>query len=79
MGVFFAGAGFGTAINQVLRTQNGYLLNIRQVIYTVWAGLFDLDPDNGISLQSAWIVIGLVLAATVMLLLRKVRPFEVVK
>jgi len=79
MGVFFAGAGFGSAVNQVLRTQNGYLLNIRQVIYTVWAGLFGTDPDNGLSLQNAWMVLGVVVAACILLLLRRVRAFEVVK
>lgn len=79
MGVFFAGAGFGSAVNQVLRTQNGYLLNIRQVIYTVWAGLFGTDPDNGLSLQSAWITLGVVVVACIWLLLRRVRAFEVVK
>ena len=79
MGVFFAGAGFGGAVNEVMRTQSGYLLNIREVIYTVWAGLFDLDPDNGMSLQSAWIALGVVVAACIWLLLKRVRPFEVIK
>jgi len=79
MGIFFAGAGFGGAVNQVLVTQNGYLLNIRQVIYTVWAGMFGEDPDNGLSLSSAWIALGVIGVACVWLLLKKVRPFEVVK
>jgi ABC-2 type transport system permease protein len=79
MGVFFAGAGFGSAVNQVLRTQNGYLLNLRQVIYTVWSGLFDIDPENGLSLESAWIALGAMTGVAVWLLLRRVRAFEVVK
>jgi len=79
MAVFFAGAGFGGAVNQVLRTQQGYLLNIRQVIYTVWAGLFRTDPDNGLSLESAWITLGIVAVACLWLLLRRVRAFEVIK
>ena len=79
MGIFFAGAGFGSAVNEVMRTQQGYLLNIRQVIYTVWSGLFDLDPENGLSLQSAWTAVGLLSAACIWLLMRRVRAFEVVK
>lgn len=79
MGVFFAGAGLASAVNEVLRTQNGYLLNLREVIYTVWAQLFDTDPGNGLSLQSAWITLGVVVISCLWLLLRRVRPFEVVK
>lgn len=79
MGVFFAGAGLGSAVNQVLRTQNGYLLNVRQVIYTVWAGLFGVDPGNGLALDSAWMALGAMAGVALWLLLRRVRAFEVVQ
>ena len=34
LGVFFAGAGFGAAINAVMRTKNGSLIDIAQVMAT---------------------------------------------
>jgi hypothetical protein len=49
------------------------------VIYTVWSGLFDIDPENGLSLESAWIALGAMTGVAVWLLLRRVRAFEVVK
>ena len=79
LGVFFAGAGFGTALNSVMLTQYGTLLNLTQVMYTVWSQLFRVGPTDGISAQSAWICLGVVCAICLWMLLKRVRPFEVVK
>ena len=79
LGVFFAGAGFGTALNNVMRTQYGTLLNLTQVMYTVWSQLFRVGPTDGISARSAWICLGVVCAICLWMLLKRVRPFEVVK
>ena len=79
LGVFFAGAGFGSALNSVMRTQYGTLLNLTQVMYIVWSKLFRQTPDTGISVQAAWICLGVVCAICLWMLLRRVRPFEVVK
>src|SRR5579862_683535 len=62
LGVFFVGAGFGSALNAVARTKYGTLLNLPQVIYTVWMQLFRYDPDTGISVQAAWICLAVVCA-----------------
>ena len=40
-GVFFVGAGFGAAVNGVLRTKWGHLLNISYLIGSVWVTLFE--------------------------------------
>ena len=79
LGVFFAGAGFGTAINAIMRTKNGSLINLTQVIYTVWMKLFRAEPDTGISVTSAWTCLAVVCALCLWLLMRRVRAFEVVK
>ena len=79
LGVFLGGAGLGSAINQIMRTQYGSLLNLTQVIYTIWSQLFDITPDPGISVGEAWTSLGVISAVCLLLLSRKVRPFEVVR
>ena len=79
LGVFFAGAGFGSALNSVMRTQYGTLLNLTEVMFTIWSKLFRWPLDTGISLEAAWICVGVVAAACFWLLIRRVRAFEVVK
>jgi hypothetical protein len=77
--VFFAGAGFGVAINSVMHTHNGSLIDIAQMMATAWAQLLHYDSGNGISAAQAWSVLVLVSAISVWLLSKKVRAFEVVK
>jgi ABC-2 type transport system permease protein len=79
LGVFFAGAGFGAAINAVMRTHYGTLINLGETSFTVWSKLFRHDPGNGVALTDAWISLGLACAICLWLLSRKVRAFEVVK
>jgi ABC-2 type transport system permease protein len=79
LGLFVAGAGFGTALNSIVRTEYGTLMNLTLVMYTVWSQLFGLEPDTGLSVGEAWGVIALVCAGCVWLLSKKVRAFEVVK
>ena len=79
LGLFFAGAGFGAAINAVMRTHNGALIDIVQMMATAWRHLLRFDTDNGISVMQAWAVLGIVCAISLWLLSKKVRAFEVVK
>jgi ABC-2 type transport system permease protein len=79
LGVFFVGAGFGAAINGVMRTKNGSLIDIVQMMATAWGQLFRYDSGNGITAAQAWMVLGIVCAISLWLLSRKVRAFEVVK
>ena len=79
LGVFFAGAGFGNAINNVLRTNNGSLIDLTQVAHTIWAGLLRYDSGTEMSLPEAWTVIAITCALCVFLLSRRVRAFEVVR
>jgi ABC-2 type transport system permease protein len=79
LGVFFAGAGFGAAINAVMRTHNGSLIDIAQMMATAWGQLLRYDTGNSITATQAWIVLGIVSVLSLWLLSRKVRAFEVVK
>jgi len=79
LGVFFAGAGFGTALNSVMRTKYGTLLNLTEVMFTIWSKLFRWPSDTGISVEASWICVGVVAAVCLWLLIRRVRAFEVVK
>jgi ABC-2 type transport system permease protein len=79
LGVFFAGAGFGTAINAIMRTKKGSLINLTTVMYTIWTKLFRDEPDSGISVGAAWTVLIVVCLLSLWLLMRRVRAFEVIK
>lgn len=79
LGVFFAGAGFGTAINSVLRTNYGTLIDLPQVVRIIWSYLFRYDSGAEISVASAWIVLGVTCVLCLCLLAKKVRPFDVIR
>src|SRR5258707_14378907 len=79
LGVMFLGAGFGEAVNAVLRTQSGYFLNIVYLMGTVWRSLFRINAEGSISPAEAWIALLVYCAICLALLVRKVKAFEVVK
>jgi ABC-2 type transport system permease protein len=79
LGVFFAGAGFGSMINAVLRTQMGSLLNLGQLMAIVWSNLFGIEPPDGPSVSDAWSALLAVCVICVFLLNRKIRAYEVVR
>ncbi|MGI8784560.1 MAG: hypothetical protein ACR2L2_13020 [Acidobacteriota bacterium] len=80
-GVFFAAAAFGELINGVLYTKWGLLINLGEVLRTVWFWLF-LEPGNNMIRIPVWSA-ALSVAATCGLCLwmlgRKIRAYEVVR
>jgi ABC-2 type transport system permease protein len=46
-GVFFVCAGFGAAINGIMQTKWGHLINLSFLVGTIWNGLFQVEPGNG--------------------------------
>ena len=79
LGVFFAGAGFGSAIDSVMRTNYGSLINLTQVSHTVQADLLRYDSGTEMSTGAAWIVLLITGGLCMALLAKRVRAFEVVK
>jgi ABC-2 type transport system permease protein len=79
LGVFFAGAGFGAAINNVTRTRYGAFINLMQVIHTIWSDLFRIRSGADLSVKEAWMILGVTCALCLWLLAKRIRAFEVVK
>jgi ABC-2 type transport system permease protein len=79
-GVFIVGAGFGAAINEILYTNWGYLINIGQMIHTVWTWLFFGEtPREPISALQAFAGLLGLCAMCLLLLSKKLRAYEVVR
>ncbi len=91
-GVFFVASGFGVAVNQILRTKWGHLINLSYLIGTVWTELFEerlrrgpgavffrIKRDEEIPVWAAWIALGVVCAFCAWLLNKKIRAVEVVR
>lgn len=91
-GVFFVAAGFGGAINGVLRTSWGYLLNISHLMGTAWQSLFGLTDvrrsggpfqamrgAENIPLWCVWAMLFALCGFCLWMLTKKVRGAEEVK
>jgi len=84
-GVFFVGAGFGSAIREIFRTRWGDLFHLNYLIRTIWDWLFfgsEAGAEGGIGnvpVWSAWLVLGLVCGVSLLLLSRRIRAYEVVR
>lgn len=79
LAVFFFGAGFAQAINNVMRTQLGDFLNIVYLMGTVWTALFGIDAQRSMPVLQAWTALLAYCAICLALLVRKVRAYEVIK
>jgi ABC-2 type transport system permease protein len=79
LGVMFFGAGFGEAINGLMRTQSGYFFNLAYLMGTVWNALFQVDVDHAIPVVQAWTALLVYCATCLGLLMRKVRAYEVIR
>jgi ABC-2 type transport system permease protein len=80
LGVFFAGAGFGAALNAIVRTQYGAVLDLRQVISILFYKIFRDDTTvTALTTGEAWTVLAVASFICLWMLSRKVRAFEVVK
>jgi ABC-2 type transport system permease protein len=79
LGMFFLGTGFAHAINAVLRTQQGYLVDISRLVSIVWQDLFRDTADIPFSVTEAWIALFAFAAFCLYLLMRKVKANEVVR
>ncbi|HEY3128525.1 MAG TPA: hypothetical protein VGL91_03645 [Acidobacteriota bacterium] len=79
-GVFFAGAGFGEAINNILYTKWGYLINLAALMETIATWLFlGLESPKWIPVWSACLSLLAVCGICLLLLAQRVRACEVVK
>jgi ABC-2 type transport system permease protein len=77
LAIFFLAAGFGEAVNRVLRTNVGSYVNIAEVIAEIWRGLFGIREGMRIGVAGAWEALIVFCAICVYVLSRKVRACEV--
>ena len=77
-GIFFIGAGFGEAVNEIMQTSRGTLLNLQQLIETIWSWLFRVPDYTQISVGNAWTMLILVCLFCLFMLTRKIKAYEVV-
>jgi ABC-2 type transport system permease protein len=91
-GVFFVAAGFSVAVNGVLRTKWGSLLNISHLIGSVWLSLFDeplrrgdgavffrVAPAGEIPTVFCWAALLAICGLSYSLLAKKIRGVEVAR
>jgi len=79
LGVYFAGAGFGTAINSIVRTKYGTLIDLAQVMSNIWSEMFRSETPPDVPVSDAWIALGVACAICLWLLAKRVKAFEVIK
>jgi ABC-2 type transport system permease protein len=80
LGLFFAGAGFGNAINSILHTNYGSVINLSEVIRIIWAQLFRHGyMDTNLTTYQASFVLFIICALCLIMLTKRIRAFEVVK
>jgi ABC-2 type transport system permease protein len=77
LAIFFVAAGFGEAFNSMVNTHAGRLINVVQVIDTIWSSMLGVANRSGISPESAWISLIAGCALCLHLLSRKIRAYEV--
>lgn len=79
LAMMFFGAGFGQAINAALRTDSGYLFNVAYLMGTIWSALFQTDSVRSLNVVEAGVALSAYGTACLLLLMRKVRAYEVVR
>jgi ABC-2 type transport system permease protein len=90
--VFFAGGGFGAAINEILHTRWGNLINLSHLLGSVWVWLFKGTMESGggapffgvergedLPIWTACIALTLICLGCLKLLAVKIRGMEVVR
>ncbi|MBV8069416.1 MAG: ABC transporter permease [Acidobacteriaceae bacterium] len=79
LAVFFMGGGFAQAINSVLRTKQGYLLDISNLVSVIWRDLLRAQNDASVPAGEAWVAVLAFVGLCLLLLVRKLKANEVVR
>jgi ABC-2 type transport system permease protein len=79
LAMLFFGMGLAAAINAVLRTEYGHFVNLAHLLNSLSSTLFRMDVEPSISASAAGIAIVAYGAICLILLLKKVRAYEVIR
>jgi ABC-2 type transport system permease protein len=80
LAIMFMGAGFAQAINTVLQTKQGYLIDISKLASIIWQSLLrDTLDEIPLPPSEAWVALLAFAGFCLFLLMKKVRANEVVR
>lgn len=77
--IFFVAGGMSAVINLMLRTDWGSVINITDMMHVIWASLFGIEPLTSTPLWVAYLSPLLFCGVSLVLLARKLRPYEIVR
>jgi ABC-2 type transport system permease protein len=77
--ILFVAALMAGVLNLLLDTEWASVINITDMIHVVWARLFGLQPTIAVPAGVAWLSPALFCGVSILLLARKLRPYEVVR
>lgn len=77
--IFFVAGGMAGVINLMLRTDWGSVINITDMMHVIWASLFGIEPLTTTPLWVAFLSPLLFCGVCLVLLARKLRPYEIVR
>jgi ABC-2 type transport system permease protein len=76
-GIVFVAGGFGQAINATLRTRLGHLVNLLEVVGTIWSWLFRGAVELKMPIELAWVALAAFCGVCFLLLAQKLRAYHV--
>lgn len=79
LGVIIFGTIAGQAINQMFDTRLGFVFALPELMHTVWEGLYRVPLHAQLTPPVAWAALVVICGASIAILARKLRAFEVVK
>jgi ABC-2 type transport system permease protein len=79
LAVFFFGAGFAQAINVIMGTTQGYLFDLASLVQVLWRDLLRQKGPQQIAPAEASVALLVFCGLCLMLLMKKVKPNEVVR
>ena len=79
LGVIVFGGVAGQAINQMFGTRLGFAFALPELMHTVWEGLYAVPLQAQLPPSVAWVALFGICAASIAVLAKKLRAFEVVK
>jgi ABC-2 type transport system permease protein len=78
-GVFFVSPMVATVIDLMFDTEWGWIVDLRAMIVLVWSGLFGVERNVSLPVVAGWFALAAACAASIGLLRRRLRAYEVVK